>query len=826
MPIRPGPTPPTLPRGGFDWFQYFREMLRHGWLSPFGISRFVSPLQDPFSGGGGFDFPFPDPGRELPPGRQTEKLELLTSALDRPVPLAYGRHIVGGNLVFQQENDDASVSLVVALGEGEWDGAERVWVNGVEIDLSDTATFHFHPGLDGEPGAETDPATRNQKVCSFFPADFSPQLTFSRTAYVALRLRRDPTQPGPDFHVLGIYRTLRVRRFDTSGNQTAYAYSSNPAWVALDILLRRFLFPHARAGESLPQSVKDRIDFPAWKDWADFCDAGLTINGDAVKRFEAHPAFVDSTDLLRALEWLLLLGRAYLLERGGRLAPFADAPRTSQLAVDRDRTAAASLQLLRRSLRNSPNRFVFRYRALDSGRGAGTVTSAGLTVTGSGTQFARFFKVGQALVLLDGPQAGESRTIDSVDSDTQLKLKSAFSANQSSARKYSNPSLDFQPQVKEAADEDHQDAVGRTLKVEVDLGNSTAERAERLAEHFRLRTLGFPRQLRCRMLPDTPGVLDLLPGDVIAAPDDLDYARTRQWEILDITDEPDGSRQLFAREYDESVFVDAAGPQQLLVHAPQPGVGVAANAAQMRNVLQNGSFFRGGVAGQEGTSRPKHWKEYSNAGGTPAVPTDVEHDVPNDKVKLKTKTSNVDKIGVRTLWKNLGRLFKPGQRVMLAVSLRHTGADGRYDKDVKLKLDSHAQDYTQPDGSKYVATLKAGSILPRHVVRFLGFALRADQAVPDALNVFLWSEATAASKSNEDLEIDWVALGSGFVPSAYEPADEIRDADITWDSVAGLYQFPAYLTKDQAASQDSGGAGGSSGGGAGGEGGGGFGPLS
>ncbi|HXE75311.1 MAG TPA: hypothetical protein VNN18_06730 [Candidatus Xenobia bacterium] len=821
-------TPPTFPTGQNVWQWLIQQFLRSlSWnLRGAGGRILFSPLLDddtrgPIGGG-----PF-GPERELPPARQTEKLELLTSTLDRPIPLAYGRHIVGGNLVFQQENHDDTVSLFIALGEGEWDGPERVWVNGSEIDLADASVFHFHPGLDGEPGAETDPASRNQKLCSFFPADFAPPLTFSRTAYVALRLRRDPTQPGPDFRVLGIYRTLRVRQFDPSGAQTAYGYSSNPAWVALDILLRRFLFPHGKAGEALPQAVKDRVDFAAWKGWADFCDAPLSINGEEVKRFEAHPAFVDSTDLLRALEWLLLLGRGYLLERNGKLAAFADAARAAQLTAARDHLAADSLQLARRSLRNSPNRFVFRYRALDSGRGAGTVTSAGVTVTGSGTQFTKFFLPGQSIALVDGPQAGESRLIDEVASDTSLKLKTAFSADQASARKYSNPSLDFQPQLKQAADEDHQDAVGRTLKVEADLGNSTGERAERLAEHLRLRTLGFPRQLRCRLLPDTIGALDLLPGDVLTAPDDLDYSRTREWEILEITDEPDGSRQLFAREYDAAVYVDTAGPQQQLVHAPQPGPGIAANAPQMRNLLQNGSFFRSGLAGQEGATRPKYWKEYSNAGGTPAVPTDVEHDVPSDKVKLKTKTSNVDKIGVRTLWKNLGRLFKPGQRVMLAVSLRHTGADGRYNKDVKLKLDSHTEDYTRADGSKYIATLKAGSILPRHVVRFAGFVLRTDQAVPDALNVFLWSEATAASKANEDLEIDWVALGSGFIPPAYEPADEIRDADISWDAAAGLYQFPAYLTKDQAASQDSGGAGGSSGGGAGGEGGGdGFGPLS
>ena len=172
----------------------------------------------------------PDLTRELPPDDQTEKIELLSAALDRPVVLAYGRHIVGGNVVFEHENPDGTVALLLALGEGEWDGPERVWVNGLELNLADTTQFHFHPGLEGENGRESTPSTRNQKICSFFPADFAPQLTFSRTAYAAFQLRRDPTAPGPEFDIRGIYRTARVRQFDLAGNQTAYAYSSNPAW--------------------------------------------------------------------------------------------------------------------------------------------------------------------------------------------------------------------------------------------------------------------------------------------------------------------------------------------------------------------------------------------------------------------------------------------------------------------------------------------------------------------------------------------------------------------------------------------------------------------
>ena len=685
-------------------------------------------------------------GRELPPEGQTEKIELLSAALDLPVALAYGRHIAGGNVVFEQENPDGTVTLLLALGEGEWDGPERVWVNGLELDLADTTLFHFHPGLEGENGRETNPTARNQKICSFFPANFVPQLTFSRTAYAAFRLRRDPTSPGPEFDIRGIYRTARVRQFDTAGNQTAYAYSANPAWIALDLLLRRVLFPHGKPGEALPQSVKDRVDFQAFRNWADFCDTDLTINAQVVNRFECHVAFVDPTDLLRALEWVHFQGRAYLLERSGKLAPFADQPRGPLLAVEPGDLAADSLQFGRRSLRAAANHYLFRFRALDSG------------------------------VACNDPRA------------------------------------DFQPQLKEAADEDHQDQVGRVITAEVDLGNSTPERAERLAEYLKRRTLDLSATLALRLLPDTPGALDLLPGDLLEAPADLAYTGTRPYEILEISDEPDGSRQLFALEYSDSIFVETAGPQQQVVECPEAGGGFAPNATRLQNVLQNASFFRGGVAGQEGADRPRYWKEYSNAGGAPAVPGEFEHLLADDRVRLKTKTATTNKIGIRTLWKNLGRLFKPGQFVTVAVSLRHTGASGVYDKDVKLKLDSAAEDYLRPDGSKFDATIPAATLRTSFVIRHVIFELRPDQPVPDTLNVFLWSEATAAAPANEDLEVDFVTLTTGRLWQPYDPMAEIRDADVTWDGTAGLYSLPAHLTKEAAPAADSGGAGVSSGG--------------
>lgn len=283
----------------------------------------------------------------LPPDAQTEKLELLQAGLGRPLPLAYGRHIVGGNVIFLHKNSDDTATLFVALGEGEWDGPEVVWVNGVAIDLTDTNAFHFHPGREGELGEETAPATPNQKICGFYPAGFTPRLTFSRTAYVAFKLKPDPTAPGPEFDVRGIYRTMKVRQFDTAGNQTAYSYSANPAWCILDLLIRRFIKPHQLAGELLTAAEKARIDFAAFRAAADEGDFDL---GGGTKRFEAHVAFVEATDLGRALEQLLLLCRGYLIENAGRIGLYIDKPRASLAAFTRDALARDSLHFARKEL--------------------------------------------------------------------------------------------------------------------------------------------------------------------------------------------------------------------------------------------------------------------------------------------------------------------------------------------------------------------------------------------------------------------------------------------------------------------------------------------
>jgi len=491
-----------------------------------------------------------------PRAPKPQKIDLLASALQKPVALLYGRHIVAGNVIFEHQAFPNTL-LFLALGEGELDGVEVLWINGLPVDLADTTLIHLHPGLEGELGVESAPSTRNQKICSFIPAAYTPQPTFSRTAYLALALKPDLNAPTNGFSVIGIYRGLRVRIFDNAGTQTAYQYSTNPAWVALDLLIRRRIKPRGKINEALTTSEKALIDFAAFKGWADACDVDI---GGGKKRWEANVAFTQKSTLSEALSQVLILGRAYMLERGGKFAPFHDEARASTLTLGRDELLFGSLEFPEKDLKPLPNEWKLRYRALDTGIGPGTISTTGTAVTGTNTDFLRRFKKDMALQVRSGAQSGEARKIASVDSDLAITLSIAFSANQSNVS-YANPALDFQDALKLAEDNDVQDQVGRVLTEELDLGNNTGERAERLGAYLLARGQ-LSRMAHFRVGNDVAGANDILPGDVVTSPDDLDYGATRSYEVLEITDEPDGSREIFAQEYDASVFTDVAGPQQ------------------------------------------------------------------------------------------------------------------------------------------------------------------------------------------------------------------------------------------------------------------------
>ena len=497
--------------------------------------------------------------RRLTLAGQSEIIEQIVTGLGSPVALAYGPHIVGGRLVLQQDVGSDQVVMVYALGEGEWGAQNWLEVNGARVDHTDTAIVHFHPGLDGEAGTETTPGVRNQKLCSLLPTDFSPATHWPRTAYLVLKMSFDPESPTDGFTVRGSYNCLRVRQFDNTGAQTAYSFSTNPAWCALDAILRGYLKPRSAINEALTAAEKARFDWPAWKDWADACD--VAVGGE--DRWQSNLPFVDQSDLRAAIDWFLLVGRAYLVEKDGKLAPFHDETRASAATYDESDLLPGSLNLARRSVRNRPNRHSVAYRDLNSGVGPGTISTSGTTLTGTGTDFIRRFQLEKMLRLTDGTEEGEVRSILSVSDDTNAVLDEAFSSDQSGTA-YESPNDAYQSQTRTFDDESHQDDVGRILDQRIDLGNTTPTRAERTVAYIRARA-GLSKLISGRLGLGVPSALDHLPGDLVTLPSGQDFADTQVTELLEVTIEPDFSLTFAGIEYDAAIFVDTAGDQELPV---------------------------------------------------------------------------------------------------------------------------------------------------------------------------------------------------------------------------------------------------------------------
>ena len=434
------------------------------------------------------------------------ELQVLASRMGEPVTLCYGRHLVGGAPAFQDQQTDGSTILLVALGDGEWDSIEYLWVNGKPVDITDTTKVHFHPGIDGEVGTESTPGTRNQKICSLFPAGFT-QTTFSRSAYVALHLAADPAAPSAEFDVRGIYKTRRVRLFDAAGNQTYYQYSANPAWQFLDAFISLYLKPRALVGAELTAGEKARIDFVAFVQAAADCDADI---GGGVKRFESHVAFMQKTTLATIYETIMSLCRGYVMEEGGKLGLYVDKARSSIFTLTGDMIRDASFEIPAKDLRQVCNQVTLKIRDIDSGA--------------------------------------------------------------------ADHSKDFAPFTAIHNEQAHQDMVGRVIGREMDLGANTKERSERLAIYWMKRSL-LPEQAQLLVTMDAG---HLLPGDVITAPQDHNFSATRDWEVMEATDEPVGDqdghipasaflRELILQEYDPTIFSDTAETQQETEETNIPG---------------------------------------------------------------------------------------------------------------------------------------------------------------------------------------------------------------------------------------------------------------
>ncbi|MCU1307114.1 MAG: hypothetical protein JWN45_1809 [Acidobacteriaceae bacterium] len=295
----------------------------------------------------------------------SDLVQIATAALGIPKPRAYGYVPVYGNLMLQQELADKTRVSKIGLGEGEWDGIERLWVNKKIVDHTDNTQVHFHPGIDGElaHGLAPDSTGGDNRIDTFFndlPAQLD-RVTDSRLATLWLKTPPDPQAPGPELTWLGHYRATKCRIFDAAGNQTAYQFTTVPAWISLDLLINTAIKPDALINEALTAAEKTRIDFPSIVDTAAYHSDVLA---SGVKRWEASVWFAQRTLLADALTQLMMISRSYMLEHKGKILMYPHKPKASSFIATAKHVLPNGFQHLKSDLRGAPNRLVATYRDL------------------------------------------------------------------------------------------------------------------------------------------------------------------------------------------------------------------------------------------------------------------------------------------------------------------------------------------------------------------------------------------------------------------------------------------------------------------------------
>ena len=87
----------------------------------------------------------------------------------------------------------------------------------------------------------------------------------------------------------------------------------------------------------------------------------------------------------------------------------------------------------------------------------------------------------------------------------------------------------------------------------------------------------------------SPDAGALPPGDRVTGPARTDFSSTRDWEVIEISDSPGGTREVSVQAYDESIFSDTAETQQGVEETTIP------TSAQTALSLTGVQFFFNGV---------------------------------------------------------------------------------------------------------------------------------------------------------------------------------------------------------------------------------------
>lgn len=551
------------------------------------------------------------------PNASTTQGSSASTTTGTPIPLAYGYVWATGKRTayYMLENtgesrrDFTRVGFWL-LGHGEWDGITELWINDVlvlrgmqptpppqgfvgqqwvaALDGGEALVFNFHAGTDAIIGSGFVPTSQGPDqgldiLWPQFPPAINP-LHYDRMAYYGIMRKQqiqnqtnthqqDPTQ-WTDIAPIGLWRALKCRLFDGSGNQTGYAFTTNPVWHIVDVLLRRKLFVEYNIGlttgpDQIPAPVSSRFNWDAIYSAALYCDEPLA---DGRRRFSGSYAFSQSTSLQAVLTQMLICMRGYLTEDAGRIAVNSDQPRAVSFTFNRNHIQPGALEASDQTIHVAPNRYIAKFRD-QLVPAASTIASIVTTVGGRPTvtttephpfNAADWLAIGGTDTVYDGewqvysvpavlnsgtPQEVDPTTfvMDSKGSNYPLSLGAGGQIGLLYSR-FSARSPEFWHKSNMMA----RGAVGvgiprlrNRVKEVLDFATSTYDQAARIAMYERDRRLGVDitpyvtppfLKLRTSMFAvDNAGNLAaaIQPGDVVAIDATLSTSYAGQYEVLD-----------------------------------------------------------------------------------------------------------------------------------------------------------------------------------------------------------------------------------------------------------------------------------------------------
>jgi len=226
-------------------------------------------------------------------------------------------------------------------------------------------------------------------------------------------------------------------------------------------------------------------------------------------------------------------------------------------------------------------------------------------------------------------------------------------------------------------------------------------------------------------------------------------------------------------------------PAQVLVYAVQffqareldPSIGAAINA---QNLLPNAEFFLPGIAGQEGVAVARYFRLVNAAPDG----SEVEHLPTSNEMRWKAGVNfSAADPGFRSCLTNLGKVFNPGEPVVLSAALRHTGPFG-FAKPVRLALRSAVS--PAYDLAREIA---AATITGAYRWYSAAFTLPSTQAVPNDLAAEVAVVVPAGQSLASELHCDKLILNRGHRPAAFSlaPWDVVP---LIWNQSVAAYELP------------------------------------